>query len=82
MDNAPIRKAVNLREFINKRCYKFVHLLPYLPFLNPIEEFWSKVKYGVRKRPFNDCDTLTPRIEEDCPQVTVEDCQGDTRYSV
>ncbi|KAG1147525.1 hypothetical protein G6F37_003751 [Rhizopus arrhizus] len=68
MDNAPIRKTVNLREFINKKYYKFVHLLPYLPFLNPIEEFWSKVKYSVRKRPFNDCDTLTPRIEEACPQ--------------
>jgi hypothetical protein len=42
MDNAPILKSASIRELIERRGYKCVYLPPYSPFLNPIEEFWSK----------------------------------------
>ncbi|KAG1204562.1 hypothetical protein G6F35_011991 [Rhizopus arrhizus] len=42
MDNSPIHKPNKVRECIEKRGYKCVYLPPYSPFLNHIEEFWSK----------------------------------------
>jgi transposase len=82
MDNAPIHKPAAVREFIEERGYKCAYSPPYSPFLNPIEEFWSKVKYGVKRRPFDGSDTLTPRIVEACSQVTLTDCRGWIRHSV
>lgn len=49
MGNAPIHKPVKIGEFIKSRGYKCVYLAPYSPFLNPIEEFWSKVKAGIKR---------------------------------
>ncbi|KAG1532924.1 hypothetical protein G6F51_012873 [Rhizopus arrhizus] len=66
MDNAPIHKPATVRIFIEKRGYKCCYLPPYSPFLNPIELFWSKVKYGIKRNPFDTGDTLTPRIMESC----------------
>ncbi|KAG0829986.1 hypothetical protein G6F18_008363 [Rhizopus arrhizus] len=66
MDNAPIHKPATVRIFIEKRGYKCCYLPPYSPFLNPIELFWSKVKYGIKRSPFDTGDTLTPRIMESC----------------
>ncbi|CEP16601.1 hypothetical protein [Parasitella parasitica] len=74
MDNAPIHKPNKVREYIEKRGFKCVYIPPYSPFLNPIEEFWSKVKFGVKRTPFDTGDTLTARIMESCSKVTQEDC--------
>lgn len=49
MYNAPMHKPTAVREFIEEGDHKYVHLPLYLPFLNPIKKFWSKVKYGVKK---------------------------------
>lgn len=43
MDNAPIHKSETVRALIESKKYKCVYLPTYSPFLNPIEEFWSKV---------------------------------------
>lgn len=84
MDNAPIHgprgKVVN--DYIVSRGYKCVYLPPYSPFLNPIEEFWSKVKAGIKRSPVDGKDTLTPRILESCSKVTLSDCRGWIRHSV
>ncbi|KAI8090482.1 hypothetical protein BDF21DRAFT_321739, partial [Thamnidium elegans] len=56
-------------------------LPPYSPFLNSIEEFWSKVKLGVKKEAFDNGDILTPRIVKSCSEVTLKDCQGWIRHS-
>lgn len=82
MDNAPIHKPATVRIFIEKRGYKCAYLPPYSPFLNPIELFWSKVKYGIKRSPFDTGDTLTPRIMESCSKVTLKDCQGWIRHSI
>ena len=47
MDNAPIHTPSAIRQLVESRGYKCVYLPPYSPFLNPIEEFWSKVKAGI-----------------------------------
>ena len=46
MDNAPIHTPAKIRDLVESRHYKCLYLPPYSPFLNPIEEFWSKVKAG------------------------------------
>ncbi|KAI8877529.1 hypothetical protein K501DRAFT_197968 [Backusella circina FSU 941] len=47
---------------------------PYSPFLNPIEECWSKIKSNIKRNPLDTNSMLTPRIVEACQSVTVADC--------
>ena len=47
MDNAPIHTNKSIEQLIDHRGYKCAYLAPYSPFLNPIEEFWSKVKQSM-----------------------------------
>ncbi|KAG2195256.1 hypothetical protein INT47_007985 [Mucor saturninus] len=82
MDNAPIHKPIEIRALIEERGYKCVYLPPYSPFLNPIEEFWSKVKSGIKRNPLDTGDHLTPRIMESVTNVTLQDCRGWIRHSV
>lgn len=35
---------------------------PYSPFLNLIEEFWSKMKFGIKRYALKADDNLTDRI--------------------
>lgn len=59
MDNAAIHKPVVIRALIKERGYKCIYLLAYFPFLNPVEEFWSKVKSDIKRNPFDTGDLLT-----------------------
>lgn len=47
-DNAPIHTALYIRNMVSERGYRFILLPHYSPFLNPIEEFFSKVKLLFR----------------------------------
>ena len=49
MDNAPIHKRANIQEMIENQGYKCVYLPPYSPELNPIEQFWSDIRFSRRK---------------------------------
>jgi transposase len=62
MDNAPIHKPKVIKALIEERGHKCIYLPPYSPFLNPIEEFWSKIKAGVRRTPLTADDRLTDRM--------------------
>lgn len=77
MDNATIHKTDEIKYYIKERGYKAIYLPPYSPFLNPIEEFWAKVR--------RDCltvkDNLSDRITEAAKKVTEPDCQGYIRHS-
>ncbi|KAG1371861.1 hypothetical protein G6F61_011554 [Rhizopus arrhizus] len=64
MDNAPIHKPETITEEVSKREYRIIYLPIYSPFLNPIEEFWAKVKTLVRRSPMTDRDNLIARIRE------------------
>jgi hypothetical protein len=82
MDNAPIHRSTEVAELITSRGYKCMYLPPYSPFLNPIEEMWSKIKFGVRRDELTDKDLLIPRIQEAAKQVTISDCEGWIRHSM
>lgn len=53
-----------------------------LSLLNPIEEFWSKVKFGVRREELSEKDQLTPRIMDSVKKVSPTDCEGWIRHSI
>ena len=82
MDNAPIHTSTDIRKIIEDHGYKCVYLPPYSPFLNPIEEFWSKVKAGVRRDGLIKDDNLNGRITESSLAVTPKDCQGWIRHAI
>ncbi|KAG1455085.1 hypothetical protein G6F56_007157 [Rhizopus delemar] len=82
MDNAPIHTNVDIRKTIEDRGYKCVYLPPYSPFLNPIEEFWSKVKGGIGRDGLTKDDNLSDRIIESSLTVTSEDCHGWIRHAI
>jgi transposase len=82
MDNAPIHTPVKVRELVESRGYQCLYLPPYSPFLNPIEEFWSKVKAGVRRNALTADDRLSDRICESVQMVTRADCQAWIRHAV
>lgn len=81
MDNCRIHHSRFVIDAINQRGYKPLFIPPYSPFLNPIEECWSKIKKSIRRNPLDKSDMLTPRIGEACKQVTVADCQGWIRHT-
>ncbi|KAI7907354.1 uncharacterized protein BX663DRAFT_415828, partial [Cokeromyces recurvatus] len=54
--------------------YKALFMLPYTPFLNPIEECWSKVKFHTKCHLLIETDQLTPRIVTACKTITPDDC--------
>jgi transposase len=82
MDNAPIHKPVAIRKLIEGRGYKSIYLPPYSPLLNPVEEFWSKVKAGIKRNPLDSVDRMTPLIMDAVTHVTLKDCHDWIRHSV
>lgn len=49
MDNAAFHKSTKVKESIEKANCKLIFLPPYSPDLNPIENFWAKLKKYVRR---------------------------------
>jgi transposase len=47
MDNAPIHTPAKVRDLVEGRGYMCLYLPPYSLFLNPIEEFWSKIEAEI-----------------------------------
>jgi transposase len=82
MDNAPIHPPLKIRELIESRDYRCLYLPPYSPFLNPIEEFWSKVKAGIRRNALSATDILSDRICDSVQKVSRSDCQAWIRHSL
>jgi transposase len=81
MDNAPIHTPATVRALIESRGYKCLYLPPYSPFLNPIEEFWAKVKAGIRRNALRAEDRLSDRICESVNKVTRSDCEAWIRHA-
>lgn len=76
MDNVRIHDNSRVPAYIEARGYKHWFLPPYSPFLNPIKEFWSKVKQHIKRHPLDSPDILTPRIMTACQTVSRRDCIG------
>lgn len=56
-----------------------IYLSPYSSFLNPIEDFWVKIRIIIRS-PVTDRNSLITRVGEDEKSITAEDCQGWSRH--
>lgn len=66
MDNCQIHHGPAVQELCIARGYNIVFLPPYSPFLNPIEEFWSKLKLVYRHDKLDDAgkDGVVHRVNE------------------
>lgn len=62
MDNLGSHKAKVIRQLIRSVRAKFVFLPPYSPDLNPIEQYFSKLKHSLRKTRERTEDALNNRI--------------------
>ena len=58
MDNVGVHKVAGVREAIEARGATLFYLPPYSPDLNPIEQFFSKLKALLRKAAARTIDTL------------------------
>jgi transposase len=58
MDNVGVHKVAGVREAIEARGATLFYLPPYSPDLNPIEQFFSKLKALLRKVSARTIDTL------------------------
>lgn len=81
MDNAPIHKHKDIKLYVESRGYDYVHLPPYSPELNPIEQFWSICKSKLKREALLQEETLTSRIKDACNSVLIDDLKGFCRYS-
>ncbi|KAF7722504.1 hypothetical protein EC973_003066, partial [Apophysomyces ossiformis] len=72
-DNAPIHMNSAIDEEIQQRGYRCQRLPPWSPFLNPIEEFFSKLKLMVRREPLDQREYLPERIAEGARHITLQD---------
>lgn len=50
-------------------------------FLYPIDGFWSKIKYNIKRHPFDSSCNLRSQIVKVCSQVILADDQGWIRHS-
>ncbi|OAD68949.1 hypothetical protein PHYBLDRAFT_67052 [Phycomyces blakesleeanus NRRL 1555(-)] len=73
MDNRSIHNVTTLAE---QRGYQWVHLPPYSPFLNSIEECWAKIKAGCRRKRLRIDKAITQRIFDSASLETHTDIKG------
>ncbi|EIE86422.1 hypothetical protein RO3G_11133 [Rhizopus delemar RA 99-880] len=78
MDNASIHPSKELKETISKRGYHCV----YLPFLNPIKDYWSKLKASFRRNRFKDGERVSDRVIEAAKTIFLEDLSGWMKHSL
>jgi transposase len=76
MDNLSSHKGGRVRELIEERGCKLLHLPPYSPDLNPIEEAFAKLKALVRKAGARTREALIEAIGRALEAVTAKDANG------
>ncbi|KAG1463930.1 hypothetical protein G6F56_005186 [Rhizopus delemar] len=78
-DNAPIHGTAAAQK-LEAAGYNPLKLPPWSPFLNPIEECFSKLKNGVKKHKLHNQSDLLNRITQSADAITANDCQGWIRH--
>ena len=76
LDRLGAHRTKRVRELIEEASAEVCFLPSYSPFLNPIEECWSKVKNLLRKSAARTTETLRTAIAEAIEQVTPTDAKG------
>lgn len=83
MDNAPIHTANIIKNYFKEETRHRVHYLPpYSPFLNPIEECFSKLKGLVRRKPGLNAKELVTHIGECSKEIVRDNCKGWVDHSI
>ncbi|KII62830.1 hypothetical protein RF11_09007 [Thelohanellus kitauei] len=80
MDNVPFHKTALVQNTIRAFNHVPIYLPPYSPFLNPIENLFSKWKGLVRQANSRTADELFSSIEASSTNITSNDCPGFYRH--
>lgn len=76
MDNVPIHKTEYIQALVKGRGYVPVFLPPFLPFLNPIEEFWSHMKCNFQRQELKKHETNESQLHDAGEDVGIEAVHG------
>jgi transposase len=83
MDNVKFHYNLELKDYIERSPHQLKFLPPYSPFLNPIEEAFSKLKWFVKLQHFErGKDKLIDKMKEGTEHITTSDCQGWVRHAM
>jgi transposase len=74
MDNVSVHKVIGVREAIEARGADLFYLPPYSPDLNPIEQFFSKLKALLRKAAARSIDALWDAIGSFLADFSPREC--------
>ncbi|KAL7841284.1 hypothetical protein SRHO_G00249750 [Serrasalmus rhombeus] len=81
-DNVSFHRAALVNDwFTNNPQFVVLHLPPYSPFLNPVEEFFSAWRWKVYERRPHERVALLQAVEEACDDIHADDCQGWIRHA-
>ena len=76
LDNLPVHKVAGVREAIRAVGASLLYLPPYSPDLNPIEQFFAKLKALLRKAAARTRDALWETIGVLLDAITAAECQN------
>ena len=76
MDNLGSHKAKAVRQLIRSAGARLFYLPKYSPDLNPIEQFFAKLKHFLRKAAARTVDAVCLAIGELLQRFTPEECQN------
>jgi transposase len=76
LDNLPVHKVAGVREAIRAVGASLLYLPPYSPDLNPIEQFFAKLKALLRKAAARTRDALWETIGVLLESITAAECQN------
>lgn len=76
MDNASIHRSPEVKKVLENTRHKQLFIPPYSPFLNAIEECFSKVKTLVKRKPGLSQNDLAVHIGNCSEMITKSDCEG------
>ena len=80
MDNVPFHKCSIISEIITAAGHRVMYLPPYSPFLNPIENMFSKWKQHVRSLRAQNEAQLLLNIENAANTISEDDCKNCYRH--
>ena len=80
MDNLSAHKVSGIRKSIETTGAELIYLPPYSPDLTPIELFWSKVKWIIKKYAARTFKDLKYAISRAFKEVTESDFIGWFKY--
>jgi transposase len=76
MDNVPFHRAQGVQTIFSEFGHSLNFLPPYSPFLNPIENLFSKWKMSIRQSAPRNEEELFSLIHSSSRLITTEDCDG------